>query len=50
MKRLGIYKTNYKKKLPVLSYIYAGYTGLKNGLAILWNGKMLVLIRPVNER
>lgn len=50
MKRFGIYNASYNKKLPKISSIYAGYKGLDNGLAILWNRKMIVLIRPVNER
>ena len=47
---LGIYKTNYKSKKPKVSKIYGGYKGLKNGLCVLWKGKMLVLVRPINER
>ena len=50
MQLFRIYKSNYKRKIPKLTFEYAGYKGLKRGLILLWNGKLIPLVRPVNER
>lgn len=47
---MRVNKTNYKSKKPKISKIYRTYKGLKNGLCVLWNGKMFVLVKPINER
>ena len=36
--------------IPRVFYIYAGYTGLDNGLAIGWLGRMFIMVIPINER
>jgi hypothetical protein len=30
--------------------IYAGYSGLNGGIGFVWLGKMIYLIKPINER
>ena len=50
MKLFRIYKTSYKSKIPKITYIYRGYKGIKRGVALLWNGKLIPLVRPINER
>lgn len=45
-----VWKTNYKSKIPIITKLYYGYRGFGNGLGILWNGKALVLLKPINER
>lgn len=50
MKRFKVYKTTYTSIIPKLKFMYAGYRGLNRGLALLWNGKLIPLIVPVNER
>ena len=50
MQLFRIYKSNYESKIPKLTFKYAGYRGLKRGLILLWNGKLISLVRPINER
>ena len=50
MKLFKIYKTSYQKKMPKIQYIYHGYRGLKRGLCLLWNKRMIPLVLPINER
>lgn len=50
MKRFKVYKTNYIGIVPKLKFMYTGYRGLNRGLALLWNGKFIPLVLPVNER
>lgn len=50
MQLFRIYKSNYKSKIPKLTFMYAGYKGLKRGLILLWNGKLIPLVLPINER
>ncbi len=50
MKLFKVYKTNYAKKIPKIKRIYAGYKGLKNGLALVWNKRFIPLVLPINER
>ena len=50
MKLLRVYKTSYESKIPKLKFLYSGYKGLDRGVALLWNGKLIPLIRPINER
>ena len=50
MKRFEVYKTSYESKIPKVQKIYFGYKWLNGGLCVVWNGKMLVLVRPINER
>lgn len=50
MQLFRIYKSNYKSKIPKLTFMYAGYKGLKRGLILLWNGKLIPLVLPINEK
>lgn len=36
--------------IPKIQKIYAGYKGLKCGLGMIWLGKMLIVVKPINER
>lgn len=50
MKLFRVYKSNYKSKMPKITFIYYGYDRFKRGLALVWNGKFIPLILPINER
>ena len=50
MKIFKTYKTIYNRKIPKIIKIYTGYKGFENGLGILWNGYLIPIILPINER
>jgi len=50
MRRFQISKTDYDKMIPKIVMIYSGDFILHRGVALLWNKKMIILIRPINER
>lgn len=50
MKRFVIVNTDYEGIIPKIKRMYPWYRGLKSGLCVLWKGKTLILIRPINER
>ena len=45
-----IVKNRYVKWYPSFHWMYAGYRGFDRGLYFTWFNKMIVLIRPINER
>lgn len=49
MQRFRIYKTHYKSKIPKITYIYRDYKGIKRGVALVWNGKLIPIVLPINE-
>jgi len=50
MKLFKVYKTTYKSKIPKIKYMYAGYKGLNRGVELIWNGRLIPLVLPINER
>lgn len=50
MKLFKVYKTDYTSKIPKIKYMYAGYKGLDRGVALIWNGRCIPLVLPINER